>query len=133
MADIDPNPSLEPDYPIEPPIVDLPIDTHDRGFYDGFSRAVTIPSKIIVSMIIVWALFSAGSETLFGASAEEVFGASAEQALAAANSTIISQFSGWYVYLVAALVVVSLILALVPQIGSLRIGAPGENSGISPG
>ena len=126
MADIDPDISSDASLPIDPPIVELPIDTHDRGFYDGFSRAVTIPSKIIVTMIIVWALFSAGSETLFGASAEEVFGASAEQTLAAANSTIISQFSGWYVYLVAALIVISLILALVPQIGSLRMGVPGE-------
>ena len=114
------------DLPIDPPMVDLPIDTHDRGFYDGFSREVTIPAKIIVTLIILWALFSAASETIFGASAEDVFGASAEQALAAANASIISQFSGWYVYLVAGLVVVSLALALTPKVGSLRMGAPGE-------
>lgn len=114
------------EWPIDPPMIDLPIDTHDRGFYDGFSREVTIPAKIIVTLIILWALFSAASETLFGASAHDVFGASAEQTLAAANSSIIAQFSGWYVYMVAALVVVSLVLALVPKVGSLRIGAPGE-------
>ena len=114
------------DAPIDPPLVELPIETHDSGFYDGFSRAVTIPSKIIVTLIIVWAMFSAGSEMLFGAPAEEIFGKSAEQVLAAANTTIISQFSGWYVFLVAALIVVSLVLALIPQIGSLRMGDPGE-------
>ncbi|MFL0355966.1 BCCT family transporter [Erythrobacter sp. GH1-10] len=92
-------------------MTELPIQTHDRGFYDGFSREVTIPSKIIVSLIILWAIF---------------FPVSAMETLEAANSTIISTFAGWYVYLVAGLVVVSFALALVPQSGRLRIGAPEE-------
>jgi len=111
MADIEPTPALASDYPIDPPIVELPIDTHDRGFYDGFSREVTIPSKIIVSLIIMWAIF---------------FPVNALETLDAANSSIISVFSGWYVYLVAALVVVCVALALLPQSGRLRIGAPDE-------
>lgn len=122
MSDTQDQASLSAAAPIDPPLVDLPIQTHDRGFYDGFSRAVTIPAKIIVTLIVVWALFSASSERL----AVAIFGASAETALAAANTTIISQFSGWYVFLVAGLIVVSLVLAIVPQIGSLRIGAPDE-------
>lgn len=97
--------------PIDPPLVDLPINTHNRGFYDGFSRAVTIPSKIIVSLIIMWAIF---------------FPVSANETLTAANSTIISTFSGWYVYLVAAVMVTALVLAVLPQSGTLRIGNPGE-------
>jgi len=99
------------DLPIEPPIVDLPIGTHDSGFYDGFSRAVTIPSKIIVSLIIMWAIF---------------FPVNASESLAVANSTIISNFSGWYVYLVAALMVLCIALALWPSSGRLRIGAPDD-------
>jgi choline/carnitine/betaine transport len=99
------------DYPINPPVVDLPIETHDRGFYDGFSREVTIPAKVIVSLIIMWAIF---------------FPVSAMSTLEVANSSIISQFSGWYIYLIAALIVVCLTLAVIPQIGSLRIGGPGE-------
>lgn len=101
----------EPSYPIAPPMVELPIGTHDSGFYDGFSREVTIPGKIIVSLIILWAIF---------------FPVSAMETLEVANSTIISAFSAWYVYLVAALILISAVLALVPQTGSLRIGAPGE-------
>ena len=99
------------DAPIDPPLVDLPINTHDRGFYDGFSRAVTIPSKIIVSLIIMWAIF---------------FPVSANETLSAANNTIIATFSGWYVYLVAAVMAVALGLAVLPQSGTLRIGNPGE-------
>lgn len=97
--------------PIDPPIVELPIETHDRGFYDGFSREVTIPGKIIVSLLIMWAIF---------------FPVRASETLSAANANIISSFSGWYVYLVAVLMVVSVALAAWPQSGRLRIGAPGE-------
>ncbi|MBX7458232.1 BCCT family transporter [Qipengyuania sp. 1NDH17] len=99
------------DAAVAPPLVELPINTHDRGFYDGFSRAVTIPSKVIVSLIIMWAIF---------------FPVSASETLSAANSTIISSFAGWYVYLVAALMAVCFLLALWPQAGSLRIGQQDE-------
>jgi choline/carnitine/betaine transport len=101
----------EADWPIDPPLVDLAIDTHDRGFYEGFSREVTIPGKVIVSLLIMWAIF---------------FPVNANRTLTAANSTIIATFGGWYVYLVAFLIATSLVLALVPRIGSLRIGPPGE-------
>lgn len=101
----------EAEVPISPPIVDLPIATHDGGFYDGLSREVTIPAKIIVSFIIMWAIF---------------FPVSANKTLSVANSTIIANFSGWYTWLVGALVIVSVLLAALPQSGSLRIGSPGE-------
>lgn len=97
--------------PIDPPIIDLPIETHDRGFYDGFSREVTIPGKIIVSLLIMWAIF---------------FPVRANETLSAANENIISSFSGWYVYLVALLMVIALVLAALPQSGRLRIGAPDD-------
>ena len=97
--------------PIDPPIIDLPIETHDRGFYDGFSREVTIPGKIIVSLLIMWAIF---------------FPVRANETLSAANENIISSFSGWYVYLVALLMVIALVLAALPQSGRLRIGTPGD-------
>ena len=99
------------DLPIDPPIIDLPIETHDQGFYDGFSREVTIPGKIIVSLLIMWAIF---------------FPVRANETLSAANENIISSFSGWYVYLVALLMVIALVLAALPQSGRLRIGAPGD-------
>ena len=96
---------------IAPPLIDLPIRTADRGFYDGFSREVTISAKIIVSLIILWAIF---------------FPVAANKALSAANSTIIASFAGWYVYLVALLMVVCFVLAIVPRIGRLRIGYANE-------
>ena len=103
--------SSHEDANVSPPLVELPIHTHDRGFYDGFSRAVTIPSKLIVSLIIMWAIF---------------FPVSASETLTAANSTIIASFAGWYVYLVASLMTVCFLLAMWPSAGSLRIGQQGE-------
>lgn len=99
------------EFPIDPPITDLPIDTHDQGFYDGFSREVTIPGKIIVSLLIMWAIF---------------FPVRANETLSAANENIISSFSGWYVYLVAMLMIIALVIAAFPQSGRLRIGAADE-------
>ncbi len=89
----------------------MPIETASRGFYDGFSRQVAIPSKIIVSLLIMWAIF---------------FPVSANETLSAANSSIIATFSGWYVYLVAFLMLSCFVLAVVPQSGRLRIGAPDD-------
>ncbi|MFK4003489.1 BCCT family transporter [Qipengyuania sp. NPDC077563] len=96
---------------IAPPLIDLPIHTASRGFYDGFSRQVTIPAKIIVTLIILWAIF---------------FPVQANETLTAANSTIIASFTGWYVYLVAALMASCAVLAIIPQVGRMRIGAADE-------
>ena len=111
MASLSGDDAPQTEYPIDPPMVDLVIDTHDHGFYDGFAREVAIPAKMIVSLIIMWAIF---------------FPVNAMETLQVANSTIIKTFAAWYIYLVAALIVVCLGLAIMPQTGRLRIGADGE-------
>lgn len=42
--------------PIRPPLKELNIKTHDKGFYKDFNRFVTITSKILVILIVVWIL-----------------------------------------------------------------------------
>ncbi len=96
---------------MDPPLCDLPINTADSGFYHGFNKLVTISAKVIVAALILWAI---------------LFPVHANDTLALANATLIREFAGWYVYLVAFLMLVALVLAIVPQSGSLRIGAPGE-------
>lgn len=103
--------SQSPNHPIDPPVVDLPIKTSKSGFYHGFITIVTVPSKLIVSLLILWAI---------------LFPIQAIELLELANANIIREFSGWYVYLVAFLMLVALILAVIPQTGSLRLGNPGE-------
>lgn len=97
--------------PIEPPLVDLPIKTANSGFYHGFSTIVTVPSKVIVTLLILWAIF---------------FPVQANEALTAANATIIKDFAAWYVYIVAFLMLVAFLLAVFPKTGELRLGDPGE-------
>ena len=96
---------------LDPPLCDLPIATADAGFYHGFNKLVTISAKVIVAALILWAI---------------LFPVSAGETLAEANATVIRDFAGWYVYLVAAVMLVAFVLALVPQSGTLRLGAPGE-------
>lgn len=97
--------------PIDPPLVDLPIKTANSGFYHGFSTIVTVPSKVIVTLLILWAIF---------------FPVQANEALTAANATIIKDFAAWYVYIVAFLMLVAFLLAVFPKTGELRLGDPGE-------
>ena len=97
--------------PIDPPLVDLPIKTANSGFYHGFSTIVTVPSKLIVTLLILWAIF---------------FPVQANEALTAANATIIKDFAAWYVYIVAFLMLVAFLLAVFPKTGELRLGDPGE-------
>ncbi|GAB5348460.1 BCCT family transporter [Alteriqipengyuania sp. 357] len=96
---------------ISEPLTDLPIATARRGFYQGYSTHVTIPGKVAIALLIGWVLF---------------FPQQASKTLTIANTTIIAGFAGWYVYLVAFLTLVTLVLAIIPQSGSLRLGAPGE-------
>ncbi|WP_416908476.1 MAG: BCCT family transporter [Polymorphobacter sp.] len=77
---------------------------------------MTIPAKIIVTLLILWAIF---------------FPVQAGHTLAIANTTLIRSFAGWYVYLVAALMAAALLLALIPQSASLRIGEPGTKPDFS--
>ncbi|MGB7408982.1 MAG: BCCT family transporter [Pontixanthobacter sp.] len=98
-------------FTIHPPLMRLPIETARSGFYTGFSTIVAVTSKIIVTLLILWAIF---------------FPEQANQALAIANTTIIRDFAAWYVYLVAFLVVIAALLAIFPKTGELRLGQPGE-------
>ncbi|MFT6032291.1 MAG: choline/carnitine/betaine transport [Arenicella sp.] len=96
---------------IKPPLLDLPINTADSGFYTGFSRAVTLSSKFLVGSLIVWALFL-----------PEQAGA----ILNAMQSFILDQFAAWYVWMLAAFVATSLCLAVWPAAGKLKLGQPGD-------
>ncbi|WP_427966542.1 BCCT family transporter [Altererythrobacter sp.] len=96
---------------IAPPITELPIKTAKGGFYHGFSTHVTIPSKLIVSMLIVWAI---------------AFPSMANKTLGIANETIIHLFSSWYVLLVGLFLVFCVVLAILPISGRLKLGCPGD-------
>ncbi|UWQ97907.1 BCCT family transporter [Rhodobacteraceae bacterium S2214] len=96
---------------LKPPLSDLPINTADSGFYRGFSVNVTIISKIIISVLVVWAI---------------VWPEWAGEVLGAWNQVILRNFAAWYIWTVTLFVVVCLGLALWPTAGRLNLGQDGE-------
>lgn len=95
----------------KPPIMELPIETADSGFYSGFSKAVAMTSKLLIALLIIWAI---------------AVPESAAKVLGNVNSTILSGFASWYVYVVAFFIVVCVGLALMPSTGKLKLGQAGD-------
>ncbi|MFG6603929.1 MULTISPECIES: BCCT family transporter [unclassified Sulfitobacter] len=83
----------------KPPLMDLHIATTRRGFYSGFTRSVAIPSKILVSALIVWAI---------------TVPANAASVLNALNGAMLSSFASWYIWVVALFLLLCIGLAVVP-------------------
>ena len=96
---------------IKPPLTELPIKTADTGFYRGFSVNVTVVSKIIISVLVVWCI---------------VWPTEAGTILGEWNTAILAQFAAWYIWVVAAFVIVCIGLALWPAAGRLNLGQDGE-------
>ncbi|MFD0917293.1 BCCT family transporter [Pseudahrensia aquimaris] len=96
---------------MKPPLSELPIKTADTGFYGGFSVSVTVISKIIISVLVVWAI---------------VWPEWAGKVLGAWNTTILANFAAWYIWVVAFFIIVCLGLALWPTGGKLKLGRDSE-------
>jgi len=92
---------------VQPPLMDLPIETADDGFYRGFNKIVTITSKVLIGLLVVWAI---------------AFPEHAGGILKGFNSFILSNFATWYVWVMAAFVIVCIVLALLPASGRMKMG-----------
>ena len=92
-----------------PPLMDLPIKTAEGGFYDGFSKDVTVTAKILVGALIIWAV---------------AFPDNAASVLGSLNSFLLANFASWYIWVVAFFIIVCILLALVPSTGRLTLGLP---------
>lgn len=95
----------------KPPLMQLDIPTADRGFYSGFAKSVAIPSKILVSALIVWAITVPDN---------------AAAVLNALNGAMLKSFASWYIWVVALFLVLCIGLALVPVTGRLKLGLPDD-------
>ncbi|MEH6830354.1 BCCT family transporter [Sulfitobacter sp.] len=96
---------------LSPPMTELDINTTTGGFYNGFATSVAVPAKIIISIIVVWAIFWPVQSGLV---------------LNSMNAVILDVFASWYIWVVAFFVIVCLILALWPAAGRLNLGLEGE-------
>lgn len=92
---------------MKPPITELPIKTAVAGFYKGFTKDVTVTSKIAVGALILWAI---------------AFPEQAASVLGKFNDVILASFGYWYIYVMAFFVILCFALALWPAAGKLRLG-----------
>ncbi len=97
--------------PLKPPLTDLPIETAACGFYAGFNRTVTLGSKLLLVVLILWTV---------------VFPADAGSVLTSLNRVVLANFGAWYVYVTAFYLITCLGLALWPATGTRRLGRSGE-------
>jgi len=96
---------------IKAPLQELPIETADSGFYANFNKIVSLASKIIIALIVVWA-------AVFPEKAGEVLGAMKTWSFANLNY--------YYTWSVAFFVLVCLLLALHPRWGKIVLGDGGK-------
>jgi len=97
--------------PVKPPLTKLDIKTAEGGFYHGFTKDVTITAKLLVGVLIIWAVG---------------FPEQAGAVLGALNSIILASFSYWYVYVMAFFVILCLTLAIWPAAGRQKLGLAGD-------
>ncbi|MBO9477068.1 BCCT family transporter [Shimia sp. R11_0] len=95
----------------KPPLMELPIKTAEGGFYDGFSKDVTITAKILIGALIIWAV---------------AFPDNAASVLSTLNSFLLASFASWYIWVVAFFIIVCVVLAILPSTGRLRMGLPDD-------
>ena len=96
---------------MKPPLRDLPIETASDGFYEGFNKFVTVGSKVLIGLLIIWAA---------------VFSEAAGNTLNAIRGAIDANTGAWYMYAMTFFIVVCLVLALVPSIGKTKLGLQDE-------
>ena len=94
--------------PIRPPLKELNIKTHNKGFYKGFNRSVTVTSKILVTLVVIWIL-----------SDIENSGAILE----AMKNWSFTNLNSYYTYSMAFYVVVCLVVICWPSFGKTKLGS----------
>ena len=96
---------------LSPPLKHLNIETDQTGFYKGFNTFVTLGSKILIGVLILWAA---------------VWPDKAGQILQSVNSWLLGHFGHWYMYVVFFYIIVCVGLALWPPAGRIKLGLPDE-------
>lgn len=96
---------------MKPPLMKLSIPVAESGFYAGFSKNVAVSAKVLVGMLVVWAV---------------AFPDDAAATLGMLNKLILGSFNYWYIYAVAFFLIVCVVLAALPASGRLRLGTENE-------
>lgn len=84
--------------------ITTPVET--SGFYEGQNRWVAISVKVVVVALVLWASLASDAGSI----------------LLNIQSVTIDYFGGWYIYASAAFMIISLLLAIIPQTSDIRLG-----------
>lgn len=85
----------------------LNIPIAKSGFYEGVSRRIAVPAKLIIGALILWAV---------------VFPDQAGKVLKKLNGFILSNFATWYIGVMALFALFCLVLVIWPAGGRLKLG-----------
>ncbi|GAF53551.1 LOW QUALITY PROTEIN: high-affinity choline uptake protein BetT [Psychrobacter sp. JCM 18900] len=94
--------------PIRPPLTELNIKTHDKGFYKGFNRIVTITSKVLVTLVVIWILSDIDRS---GAILDNM------------KNWSYTNLNSYYTYSIAFYIFVCLTAILWPSFGRTKLGS----------
>jgi len=95
----------------KPPLMELPIEVAEGGFYNGFSKDVTITAKLLLGALVLWAI---------------AFPDHASEVLNGLSSFLLSNFATWYIGVVAFFIISCILLAIIPSSGRLTLGLPDD-------
>ena len=92
---------------ISEPLKELNINTRNSGFYEGFNQVVALTSKVLIALIVIWAV------------ADPV---RAGQVLKDVQNWSLQYFNAYYIYAVGFYIFVCLLVALYPPFGKVKLG-----------
>lgn len=93
---------------LQDPLKELSIRTEPAGFYRGFNQAVALTSKVLIALIVIWAI----SDPI-----------RAGQVLKDIQNWSLQYFNAYYIYAVGFYILVCLFIALYPPFGKVKLGS----------
>lgn len=96
---------------IKPLYKNIRIELAETGFYKGLNKFITISSKILITVLVLWAVISPDQALTI---------------LQALNLALLDIFNAYYVYLVSFFLIFCLGMAIVPSVGKLKLGQHDE-------
>ncbi len=96
---------------IKPLFENIRIELAEAGFYKGLNKFITISSKILITVLVLWAVISP------------------DQALAilqALNITLLNIFNAYYIYVVSFFLIFCIGMAMIPSVGKIKLGQQNE-------
>jgi choline/carnitine/betaine transport len=85
----------------------LNVEKAQEGFYKGFNQIVTVGAKSLIICLVIWAA---------------VFPEEAAQILSSIKNWSFANMGAWYIYVMGFFVVVCIILAAIPSLGTIKLG-----------